>query len=186
MSDPIDHVPGEISLKETDAVYPRNRWLGLGYRPTLGKLTLTNRRLIFKAAESQDGLAFPLAHIAGAEASGRTIRTAKIEADPLGSFTATSTLMLITFDDGGREYFAVKDLAGWTDSILAARKSAPPLDYTTIPNRRPGVETSFKQVVLWLAGLSALVCSASVCCSLALTFIPALLPFVALLGGGGK
>jgi hypothetical protein len=91
--------------------------------------------------------------------------------------------MRVEFDGSAREYFAVKDMAGWTEDILAARSKAPPLDYTTMPNTRPGVETTFGQIALWVGGALLLMCLGFACCTGLTMFGPAIL---ALLGGGGQ
>lgn len=181
LPDPLN--AGEAVVREAEAVYPRNSWLGLGYRPVFGRLCLTNTRLIFQGTTLEQTLVFPLCCVVSARPTSRTIRTGKASEAGLAAFTQRSTLMVIEFDDGGREYFAVKDLAGWTQGILAARTAAPPMDYVTFPNRRPGVETTFGQIVLRVSSAALAVCLGLACCSALLLVSPSLL---ALLNGGGR
>jgi hypothetical protein len=179
---PVAQNPGESILKEAEAVYPRSRALALGYRAVFGRLWLTDQRLIFRGAASGGVLSLPLGHVVDAAPSERTMRTAQ-RGDETGAFTPVSTLMVVTFDNGGREYFAVKDLAGWTDSIQAAQSKALPLPYSDRPRRWQGVETSFGRLVLWLGGAALLMCSGLICC---LTFAPLFPALLAVLGSTGK
>lgn len=183
MSDlPIPLYPGETVLKETDAVYPKTTWPGLGYRLVFGRLWLTSGRLVFQGPSLDGPLVFPLSRVVDAAPGERRIRTRGISAEA-DAFTQTTTLMRVAFDDGGREYFAVKDIAGWADGIALARREAPPLAFTTLPGRRSGVETTTGQVVLWLVGGSLGLCAAGMCCVTLFLFSPAIL---ALMNQGGK
>lgn len=181
---PVPPNPGETVLMDVEAVYPKNSLLGFGYNPVFGHLWLTGQRLIFRGTAFGHILAFPLSHVKGASATQRQIKTSGASVDGTPMFTGSSTVMVVNFDNGGREYFAVKDLAGWSEGIRAAQSKAPPLDYTAMPNRRPGVESSPGQLLLWFGGVVALMCVSLVCCAGLFTFLPVILTLLS--GSGGK
>jgi hypothetical protein len=166
---PVPINPNEYVVLDSEAVYPRTSLLGLGYNAIFGQLWLTNQRLVFRGTLMGQILDLPLSRVTGAEASDRQIKTKGAKIEGFAAFMTTSSLMVITFDSGGREYFAVKDIAGWTAAILRARPKAPPMEYVSMPSRRPGVEAGVMDLVLWFGGAVAVVCLAGMCCS-ALTF----------------
>lgn len=172
----------ETVLRQDGSIALRNRFLGLGYRQVLGTLWLTNERLIFHGGTARGPLVFPLSRVSNAAVTDRQIKTDREGLNALTSFGDYSTLMRVDFDNGGREYFAVKDLAGWTEGILDARSRAPRMDYITTPNRRPAVEIGARQVMLWVLGAAGVICLGFACCSAA----PVILPVVYAVLGSGK
>lgn len=180
---PVPLNPGEAVLKEAEAVYPKNSLLGLGYNPVFGHLWLTDQRLIFHGTIFGQTRIYPLSRVVNAAPTERQIKTAGVSVGGADVFTQWSTLTLVEFDNGGREYFAVKDMAGWTEGILAAKVKAPPLDYVVAPNTRPGVETTFGKILLWFGGFAVALCVTFACCSTLTLFSPAIFGLV---GGGGK
>lgn len=180
---PIPLNPGETVLRESDAVYPKNSLLGLGYNAVFGRLWLTDQRLVFRGTLLGQTLVFPLSHVTSAMPTERSIKTASVSVGGADAWTQWSSLMKVEFDGHAREYFAVKDMAGWTEGILAARAKAPEMPYTTTPNTRPGVETTGGQLVLWFGGVVGLMCLGFACCAGLTTFGPMLL---VLIGGGSS
>ena len=166
---PVPLNPNERVLLDSEAVYPRTSLLGLGYNAIFGHLWLTNQRVVFRGPLVGQILSHPLSHVINAEASDRQIKTSGATIEGFAAFMTTSSLMVITFDNGGREYFAIKDIAGWAAAIVRAGPEAPPLEYTSMPSRRPGVETGPKELVLWFGGVVAAMCLAGTCCA-GLTF----------------
>ena len=157
--------PNERILISSEAVYPRTSLFSLGYNAIFGRLWLTNQRVVFRGPLEWQILDLPLSRVTSAEASERQIRTKGGEMEGFAAFMTTSTLMAIHFDNGGREYFAVKDIAGWSDAILRARPEAPPMAYVSMPSRRPGVETGPKELALLFGGAVAAMCLAGTCCA---------------------
>ncbi len=180
---PVPLNSGESVWMDTEAIYPRNSLLGIGYNPVLGHLWLTNQRLVFKGTILGQTFAFPISRVTHAAPTQRQIKTSGAKPEGFAAFMNTSTLMVVEFDNGGREYFAVKDLAGWSEVILTARAKAPPLDYTSTPSRRSGVETGLGQAALWFGGAVALLCVGFACCVGLITLMPTILSS---LNGGGR
>jgi hypothetical protein len=174
----IQNSPGETVLRENEAVYARNKMLALGYRPVAGHLRLTSSHLIFLDSASGETRSYPLCHIIHAGPSDYHTRTAAGSGD---AFTQTSTLMRISFSDGGREYFAVKDIAGWTEAINTARGMAPIIAYTDLPNRRSGVETTSGQIIAMVAAGLVGLCILMTCCATLILFSPVI---IAMLNSG--
>jgi len=179
---PIPLSPGESVLTDAEAVYPKTSLLGFGYNAVFGRLWLTGHRLIFRGTIFEQILVFPVSRVTNAAPTERQIKTGGAKLDGFTSFMSFSTLMVVEFDNGGREYFAVKDLAGWSEAIKDAQRKAPLMEYAINPSRRPGVEAGFGQLMVWFAGAAALMCVGFVCCS-GLTLA---LPFILALVGSGS
>jgi len=179
---PIPLNPGEAVLRESEAVYPKNSMLGIGYNAVFGHLWLTDQRLIFHGTILGQTRAYPLSHVTDVTPTDRQIKTAGVSVD-VASFTKWSSLLRVEFDGKAREYFAVKDMAGWTEGILAAKSKAPQLAYTTLPNTRSGVETTGGQLVLWFVGAAAGICLLFTCCVVVTLFSPSILALIGNSGG---
>jgi len=166
---PIPLSPGESVMMDSEAVYPKTSRLGFGYNAVFGHVWLTNQRIIFRGTIFGQMLIFPVSHVTHAAPTERQIKTSSVNLPGFAAFMNFSTLMVVAFDNGGREYFAVKDLAGWSEAIMRAKQEAQPMDYAAMPSARPGVEAGVGRLLLWFGGVAALICVSFVCCS-GLTF----------------
>src|SRR5258706_4141729 len=105
---PIPLNPNERVLLDSEGVYPRTSLLGLGYNAIFGHLWLTNQRLVFRGTLMGQILDLPLSRVTGAEASDRQIKTKGAKIEGFAAFMTTSTLMVISFDNGGPEYMVAQ------------------------------------------------------------------------------
>lgn len=140
-------LPGETVLREKDqVVHFANSPLGFGYNTIFGHLTLTNQRIVFKRLFSGKVTAYPLKHITGAS----VVQKNAAVRDFRYAFQYSHQVLLVEFDNGGREYFLIKDEPEtWAQAILSARGDAPSLPYVQIPPTKSGMDGN---AFLWIAG----------------------------------
>lgn len=128
---------GESILRsDTGAHHVRNGLIG--YYVTYGTLWLTSQRIIFQTALFGNRKAYPLSHVISAVRSNQDIYASVTR----HTSTTFHQSLLLTFDNGGKEYFIPKDPDAWAAAVEQARLAAPSLPYTDTPSSRPAVGTN--------------------------------------------
>jgi hypothetical protein len=169
--------PDETVLRgEENARHVKNNLIG--YNVVYGTLWLTNQRIVFQSFPFATITAYPLSHVAAAEALDVSIhqRTGRYS-----SHTFNSALR-ISFDNGGKEYFIPANIPDWAAAILDARISAPTLAYIQTPPATSAVEQGSRGCWM-MAGIFAGIVLLFICISSACILLPFAL---SLLSGKGS
>jgi hypothetical protein len=138
MSGELNLLPGEEVRREGPARWLVSNVTAMGYNPINGTLWTTSQRVIFRGYQPRSRYIaggsyvaeYPISHVTNAEMVRMRVQW------------SDSSVLKLTFDNTGREYFAVNDSAAWNMDILNARQAASALPYSTIPPTKSGVEAT--------------------------------------------
>lgn len=167
---PLQTNPDETVFRsEEHAKHVKNSLLGIGYNVVYGTLWLTSQRFVFHSFPLGNITAYPLSHIASAEAVEVNI-TERLTRYSFNTFNST---LRLGFDNNGKEYFIPADSAAWAAAILEARAASPSLPYSQTPPTISAVEQGNRGCWV-IAGIFAAIVLCFVCSAagfLAFTFL---------------
>ncbi len=134
----IPLAPGEQLLKEGYATHLRSTVTSMGYNLARGTARVTTHRFLMDPQLEMNAgpvkisfgpVAYPLSHITATGVA------------PMKVQWSTRDVLRLDFDNGGKEFlFFDDDPRAWEAAIVAAKATAPVLDYTVMPSLKSGVE----------------------------------------------